>query len=133
MKRCIVISLLLLTAAGCGNDKTSQLIPGRWSFAADVAEYHGLYVFDFRKDGLLVLEDYAEGFKTGDRPSSTTQVGRYSFIGENQISIQDTNREERAAYKIDEEAKRLLYLRGVEKGDIQLVRLPEHRLLYDSR
>jgi hypothetical protein len=133
MRRYVIMFFLLLAVCGCSKRTPSQWIPGRWSFAADVGEYHGLYVFDFRKDGRLILEDYAEGFKPGDPPSAITEVGRYSFLANNQISIQDTNKQERAVYKMDEPNKCLVYMRGVEKGDIHLVRPFQHNLLYNSK
>jgi len=130
MRKSALALLMAVVAWGCSDKRPSGLFPGRWSFASDVAEYHGVYVFDFTQSGKLVLEDYAEGFKPGDPPSSVTQAGRYSVLADNQISILDTNGQERAVYRVDVSSKRLVYLRGVEKGDVQLVRLPEYGDLY---
>lgn len=126
----VLLFLLTYLVAGCLQTARGPLFPGRWSFASDVAEYHGLYVFDFTPSGKLVLEDYAEGFKPGDPPSSVTQAGQYSLLADNQISILDTNGQERALYRIDVNSRRLVYLRGAEKSDVQLVRPSEYSRLY---
>lgn len=133
MTRYALILLMAIVTCGCHAKRTSALFPGRWSLATDIAEYHGVYVFEFANDGKLMLEDYTEGFKPGDPPASVTQAGRYSFLKDSQLSIQDTNGQERAVYRIDDQNICLVYLRGIEKGDLHLVRPAELSYLYSPR
>ena len=133
MKAARILALCLLLGGGCrGRQEESALFPGRWSYAVDVDEYAGLYIFDFAEDGKLYLEDYPAGSDEAYSPERRI-AGQYTLLPDSKIAISDTNGEDRVVYRIDSGTRSLVYSGGPKANDIKLVRVKERVDLYRQR